>query len=1193
VYDSGSILDEEVTTTHVKTEQISVGDADVHLNPGNTEGPVVIKYDLNAGKKGFTVEERNGSDVFTVTAAGNVMVENTMYASTVDTNAVLGAAFDKVDNHQAKVEVDTVVLRDGAQGVTNIANLRVRSRRMDGTSYLTNGLCPDNLEPGLFFVDGVCSEQLALREDGRIEKVVETLAGTPEAPTGEMWSYRFGSHPGGTDPAKDGVLFRYRRDSDDAEDSTQLISMTVKENSTNLRVIGNLDSGVTDPLVEFESSEGNQALRVRGGDVEFANDDNTTYFRADSENQRVLVNGAFQLSTETVGQPDNHPVFTSFHGSVPTFTLYADGHMKFLHSFAGGGDPTYSSSIVTDDQSVYIGSCRLSYDRVNHVLTAQRLKTDHVPLYLQGRGFGVDDLPSGHTLNDMSCADWFKWAREHFTEDHLHVHDIFPVANTGDWVVIDAPVPALQAWANGADADITTLETEMDAVEVRVDALEAGGGGGASAPVTESVYVNSSYSGTSDGSSLQPYSTLVAALAAKLSDGSSTKYTFHLAPGTYTGAVSYTFSGNTQSFAIKGAGADCTFVEAASISQNALYFRGFKDIEISDITVQTCLYGIYPRDCKRVVIRNCVMQYCGSDGTAASHNQSGTQAEQAAFWASASTSSGGAARIRECTEVQIQDNTVRYCLRGLRVQDCGSDATASTISNNNCYRTLESSIYLASGSYSGSGGCRSINVVGNTVHEAFNNGILVIGGQHNAIMSNSILRSANAGIQCWSVLDTRVCGNSLFDCNRKSFNGIGNLGDAFGNIVIDGSGGIGTGTYIACLTGNSILKANAGRAGEVRGITLGETIDDPGYPAESGKVQLDANFTDAAVKVSNEQSITITTEALDTRVAAVETKTAGVTEQQLSYLSGATGNIQAQLDAGLGGTAAVASSGAAHFSVSSSAALISGTEQVKMDFVLDRSGTNFDYQYKFHNHAGHLLFTQMQHQRDLGIFSIDEDTACVTIAGGSYINQDCNTTLMRQWTGVPNASLNDLSLHVLGRAAFKNNIRLPLNSTPGSSGDTGTQGDIQIDDDNIWVRNASTWKKAPLVAFDAAASGPGSVVTSTGHENPGGSGSGWPILPDDISLLVVSHSTAGAVRRRMPLSVPNGFSFKIISTSNQGVLNLYHSGASGGEGYFYPGSLGYQNNVMVAINTAVYNPISCFFVDSKWFVVADGTVPVA
>ena len=71
VYESGSILDEEVVTPHLKTEQISVGDADVHLNPDNPEGPDVIKYDLNAGKKGFTVEERNGNDVFTVTAAGN------------------------------------------------------------------------------------------------------------------------------------------------------------------------------------------------------------------------------------------------------------------------------------------------------------------------------------------------------------------------------------------------------------------------------------------------------------------------------------------------------------------------------------------------------------------------------------------------------------------------------------------------------------------------------------------------------------------------------------------------------------------------------------------------------------------------------------------------------------------------------------------------------------------------------------------------------------------------------------------------------------------------------------------------------------------------------------------------------------------------------------------------------------------
>ena len=73
----------------------------------------------------------------------------------------------------------------------------------------------------------------------------------------------------------------------------------------------------------------------------------------------------------------------------------------------------------------------------------------------------------------------------------------------------------------------------------------------------------------------------------------------------------------------------------------------------------------------------------------------------------------------------------------------------------------------------------------------------------------------------------------------------------------------------------------------------------------------------------------------------------------------------------------------------------------------------------------------------------------------------------------------------------------------------------------------------------------------------------------------------------------DGFSFKIIATSNQGVLNLYHSGQAGSD--FYPGSLGYLSNVLCAVNMAVYNPVTCFYVDATkdWFVVADGTVPVA
>ena len=80
-----------------------------------------------------------------------------------------------------------------------------------------------------------------------------------------------------------------------------------------------------------------------------------------------------------------------------------------------------------------------------------------------------------------------------------------------------------------------------------------------------------------------------------------------------------------------------------------------------------------------------------------------------------------------------------------------------------------------------------------------------------------------------------------------------------------------SGTYVASCTGNSVLKANIGRAARVCGITLGDTIANPGYPAASAKIQIDATFTDAPTKLFNPHSVAVTTtDALDSRVAAVE-----------------------------------------------------------------------------------------------------------------------------------------------------------------------------------------------------------------------------------------------------------------------------------------------------------------------------------
>jgi hypothetical protein len=55
--------------------------------------------------------------------------------------------------------------------------------------------------------------------------------------------------------------------------------------------------------------------------------------------------------------------------------------------------------------------------------------------------------------------------------NQLTLHDVFPHANA-DWDVIDAPCPSLVAWQTGADADINTLETEMDSAEVRLTTVE-------------------------------------------------------------------------------------------------------------------------------------------------------------------------------------------------------------------------------------------------------------------------------------------------------------------------------------------------------------------------------------------------------------------------------------------------------------------------------------------------------------------------------------------------------------------------------------------------------------------------------------------------------------------------------------------------------------------------------------------------
>ncbi len=176
--------------------------------------------------------------------------------------------------------------------------------------------------------------------------------------------------------------------------------------------------------------------------------------------------------------------------NVKVFSVDETGQIYFRHNLTGGV-AHMGSSVVAGSQSLYVGSTRLSYSHIEHRMLLHQLKTNHTPVYLQGRGFTTNDLPAAHTQNDMSVFKWIVHARDHFDEQELDVHDVFPTANA-DWDQVDAPVDGVIADVTtlqtdvstlgaahvGMDADITSLETEMDAAEARLDALEASSGGG-------------------------------------------------------------------------------------------------------------------------------------------------------------------------------------------------------------------------------------------------------------------------------------------------------------------------------------------------------------------------------------------------------------------------------------------------------------------------------------------------------------------------------------------------------------------------------------------------------------------------------------------------------------------------------------------------------------------------------------------
>ena len=503
--------DDEVSTGPVTIQHTAVHvDGDDVVIDSHNQGTVQIKHDFGAGGQDAIVaqDKTTGQTTFRVDAQGDMFVRNkvtceSLETETLETAAVSGVAFSHEDNHLVAAAA-TVVQRDPTDGAVHIANLRCSARK---TNLDGDGNAPDGGPPGLFWTEATCSDSLNLVDNAEIKF-------QPEDHT----SYGFGCLGSTPNKAIDGlhlssglgtsqnrVLLRVSPDvpaisvKKTGNADVDLLQFSGAGDTTMFRVMQDgtlLNTEVhTNELLVAESlrvpnsaeDENGNVFDVSAAGNVYCQDIECQDFEAASvSTPSLVVNGDTEsayLELKPAQESDSRQriMVGRNHAKERTFTLYDNGEMRFRHNFAGAGAPaSLQSSILVQDRSLYVGSARISYDRSNHLLTLHRLKEDHIPTYLNGRGFVTGDLPSGLQHSDMSVQDWLVHARDHFADEHLDVTDVFPSTNTGDWVIIDSPVPSmqtdvstLQSFATGADADITSLESEMDQAQADITALDS------------------------------------------------------------------------------------------------------------------------------------------------------------------------------------------------------------------------------------------------------------------------------------------------------------------------------------------------------------------------------------------------------------------------------------------------------------------------------------------------------------------------------------------------------------------------------------------------------------------------------------------------------------------------------------------------------------------------------------------------
>lgn len=273
------------------------------------------------------------------------------------------------------------------------------------------------------------------------------------------------------------------------------------------------------------------------------------------------------------------------------------------------------------------------------------------------------------------------------------------------------------------------------------------------------------------------------------------------------------------------------------------------NLNITDVTSQTCKYAITSTNIKNINIDNCVFKNCGWNSTEPSiKNQTGYENLQA----SNNTSAGGCLNITNASEIIIKNCEFSNSNKGINLIYVSSGFISNSLFEHN----LDLSLHLNSSTGDGSTGCENIVVSGCKFDQNRSGSVKITGGIGNNIVECSINKSYGPAVFIEHTGDINISGCTFYKNNLKSYIGTGPASN-LGTFMIKGSTNINSDSnYFLNASGNSFSCGGQGTETTAYPIyaadTDGREVNVSGsdfvcFPRTTGRVNDNSLVTDEAL----------------------------------------------------------------------------------------------------------------------------------------------------------------------------------------------------------------------------------------------------------------------------------------------------------------------------------------------------------